>query len=48
MPFDFSDLSELSSEVSRSISAENPDGSKSGGALEDPQGTGPAKRLGKG
>ena len=48
MSFDFEDLAELSSEVSRSISAENPDGSKSGGALEDPQGTGPAKRLGKG
>lgn len=48
MSFDFADLAELSSEVSRSISAENPDGSKSGGALEDPQGTGPAKRLGKG
>ena len=32
---------------SRSISAENPDGSRAGGAKEDPQGKGAARELGK-
>lgn len=38
----------LSSAKTRSINAENPDGSVAGGAKEDPNGQGPAKRLGKG
>ena len=46
--FNLEDLSQLRNELSRSISAENPCGRVSGGALEDPNGSGPARRLGKG
>ena len=38
----------LSDAETRSISAENPDGARGGGAKEDPQGKGPAGMLGKG
>ena len=48
MYFSFDEIYELRNELSRSISAENPDGRVSGAALEDPSGIGPARRLGKG
>ncbi|MFW6164186.1 MAG: hypothetical protein ACODAJ_15570, partial [Planctomycetota bacterium] len=38
----------LSDAETRSISAENPDGSRAGGAKADPKGKGPAAMLGKG
>ena len=38
----------LSDAETRSISAENPDGARGGGAKEDPKGQGPASMLGKG
>ncbi|PNE23616.1 hypothetical protein V511_00665 [Mesotoga sp. Brook.08.YT.4.2.5.1] len=44
----FGDICEIKNECSRSISAENPDGSVSGGALERPEGKGPARKLGQG
>src|ERR1700733_815773 len=41
-------LSRLSNEKSRSISAENPNGAKGGGAMAEPAPDGPARELGKG
>ncbi len=46
--FGLGSLPLLSGAQTRSISAENPDGSKGGGAKADPQGKGAAQRLGKG
>ena len=48
MTFSLASIAELSDEESRSISAENPDGSVGGGAREDPGGAGPAADLGIG
>jgi len=45
---DLASLPFLSDEETRSISAENPTGEKANGARVDPQGKGPAARLGKG
>lgn len=46
--FGMSDISRLRDAESRSISAENPDGAKGGGARADPEGQGPARELGVG
>lgn len=46
--FGLGNLHLLSSAQTRSISAENPDGAKGGGAKDDPGGEGPASNLGKG
>jgi hypothetical protein len=48
MTFDLDAIARLVDEESRSISAENPNGEKGGGAKADPQGQGPARNLGKG
>src|SRR5258706_12906906 len=48
MTFNLDAIAQLVDEESRSISAENPDGRKGGGATADPQGQGPARNLGAG
>ena len=48
MFYDFENIAEIKAESTRSISAENPDGNVSGGALADPMEKGPARRLGRG